>query len=155
MGIQPALMPFPETQSPPVVDIVSGRCCYNSTLGTEGLLWAIDELNIKGVAGMVGWCQQFTGHELGQTLGDGEGQGGLACWSPWGRKKLETTWWLNNNNISSICFSGNSNELRAADVSSKIYYFLRLSSLKMVYPPLSELMGRPNRTEGHNQQTAP
>ena len=38
MGIQPALMAFPETQSPPVVDIVSGRCCYNSTLGTEGLL---------------------------------------------------------------------------------------------------------------------
>ena len=29
------------------------------------------------------WCN---GHELGQTLGDGEGQGGLVCYSPWGCK---------------------------------------------------------------------
>ena len=35
---------------------------------------------------MVGWHHQFNGHELGQTLGDGEGQGGLACFSPWGHK---------------------------------------------------------------------
>ena len=33
---------------------------------------------------MVGWHHQFNGHELGQTLGDGEGQGGLTCCSPWG-----------------------------------------------------------------------
>ena len=26
---------------------------------------------------MFGWHHQFNGHELGQTLGDGEGQGGL------------------------------------------------------------------------------
>ena len=26
------------------------------------------------------------GHELGQTLGDGEGQGGQACCSPWGHR---------------------------------------------------------------------
>ena len=37
------------------------------------------------------------GHELGQTLGDGEGQGGMACCSPWGHKELDTTGWLNNN----------------------------------------------------------
>ena len=36
-------------------------------------------------------------HELGQTLGDGEGQGGLVCCSPWGCKELDTTWGLNNN----------------------------------------------------------
>ena len=28
---------------------------------------------------------------LGQTLGDGEGQGGLVCCSPWGCKELDTT----------------------------------------------------------------
>ena len=28
---------------------------------------------------------------------DGEGQGSLACCSPWGRKDLNTTEWLNNN----------------------------------------------------------
>ena len=31
------------------------------------------------------------GHESEQTLGDGEGQGGLACCSPWGHKELDTT----------------------------------------------------------------
>ena len=35
---------------------------------------------------MVGWHHQCNGHELGQTLGDGEGQRGLARYSPWGRK---------------------------------------------------------------------
>ena len=35
---------------------------------------------------MVGWHHWFNGHELGQTLRDGEGQGGLACCSPWGHK---------------------------------------------------------------------
>ena len=33
---------------------------------------------------MVGWYHWFNGHELGQTLGDGEGQGSLVCCSPWG-----------------------------------------------------------------------
>ena len=32
------------------------------------------------------------GHELRQTLGDGEGQGNLACYSPWGLEELDTTW---------------------------------------------------------------
>ena len=29
--------------------------------------------------------------KLEQTLGDGDGQGGLACCSPWGRKELDMT----------------------------------------------------------------
>ena len=33
----------------------------------------------------------LNGHEFEQTLGDGEGQGGLACCSPWGRKELDVT----------------------------------------------------------------
>ena len=32
---------------------------------------------------MVGWHHQLNGHEFEQTLGDGEGQGSLACYSPW------------------------------------------------------------------------
>ena len=40
---------------------------------------------------MVGWHHWFIGHELGQTPGDGEGQGSLACWSPWGYKESDTT----------------------------------------------------------------
>ena len=36
---------------------------------------------------MVGWHHQRNEHELGQTPGDGEGQGGLACCSPWSHKE--------------------------------------------------------------------
>ena len=40
---------------------------------------------------MVGWRHRFNGDEFQQTLGNGEGQGSLACCSPWGRKELDTT----------------------------------------------------------------
>ena len=33
---------------------------------------------------MVGWHHQLNGHESEQALGDAEGQGSLACCSPWG-----------------------------------------------------------------------
>ena len=45
---------------------------------------------------MVGWHHQFNGHEFEQTLGDSEGQGSLACFSPWGCKETDTTERLNN-----------------------------------------------------------
>ena len=38
---------------------------------------------------MVGW--HLNGHEFQQAAGDGEGQGSLACCSPWGRKKSDMT----------------------------------------------------------------
>ena len=31
------------------------------------------------------------GHEFEQALGDGEGEGSLACYSPWGCKESDTT----------------------------------------------------------------
>ena len=40
---------------------------------------------------MVGWHHQLNGHEFQQTLGDDEGQGSLASYSPWGHKKLDMT----------------------------------------------------------------
>ena len=45
---------------------------------------------------MAGWHHRSNGHELGQTLGDGEGPGGLAHCSPWGRKKWNVTGQLKN-----------------------------------------------------------
>ena len=44
---------------------------------------------------MVGLHHQHNGHELGQTPGIGNGQGGLAYCNPWGRKELDTTEQLN------------------------------------------------------------
>ena len=40
---------------------------------------------------MVGWHHQFNGHEFEQALGDGEGQGSLACFGSWGRKEPDMT----------------------------------------------------------------
>ena len=45
----------------------------------------------------VGWHHQFSGHEVGQTPGDGERQGGLVCHSPWGYKESDMTWQLNTH----------------------------------------------------------
>ena len=45
---------------------------------------------------MVGCHHGFNGHEFEQTVGDSEGQGSLACCSPWGFKESETTERLNN-----------------------------------------------------------
>ena len=46
---------------------------------------------------MVGWHHWLNGHELEQTLGDGEGQRSLACYSPWDCKWSDMTEWLENN----------------------------------------------------------
>ena len=46
---------------------------------------------------MVGWLHQLNGQEFGQALEVVDGQGSLACCSPWGRKELDTTERLNNN----------------------------------------------------------
>ena len=46
---------------------------------------------------MLGWHHQFNGHELGQTLRDGEGQGSLTFCNPWCHKDLDTTWQLKNS----------------------------------------------------------
>ena len=40
---------------------------------------------------MTGWHHQCKGHELGQTLEDGEGQGSLGCCCSQGREELDTT----------------------------------------------------------------
>ena len=51
---------------------------------------------------MAGSHQRLNGHEFEQTPGDGEGQGSLACCSPWGHKELDMTKRLtiNSHNLS-------------------------------------------------------
>ena len=44
---------------------------------------------------IVGWHHRLSGHEFEETLGDGDGQGGVACCSSWGRKESDTTERLN------------------------------------------------------------
>ena len=44
---------------------------------------------------MAGWHHQLDGRETEWTLGDGDGQGGLACCDSWGCKESDMTEWLN------------------------------------------------------------
>ena len=46
---------------------------------------------------MVGWHHWLDGREFEQALGDGDGQGSLACCSPWGREESDMTEQLNNS----------------------------------------------------------
>ena len=46
---------------------------------------------------MVGWHHQVNGHKFEQTLGVGDGQGSLACCTPWGCKESDTTEQLNRS----------------------------------------------------------
>ena len=44
---------------------------------------------------MVGWHHRLDGHAFDQVPGFGDGQGGLVCCSPWGRKESDMTERLN------------------------------------------------------------
>ena len=55
---------------------------------------------------IVGWHHWLNVHKFEQSPGDSEGQGSLACYSPWGHKELNTTEWLNNNNNTLMEWKG-------------------------------------------------
>ena len=57
---------------------------------------------------MVGWHHWLNGPEFEQTLGDREGQGSLACCSPWGHKESDTTQQLKNKYL--LCLDTGLNE---------------------------------------------
>ena len=45
---------------------------------------------------MAGWLYRVNELEFEQAPGDNEGQGSLACCTPWGHKELDMTEQLNN-----------------------------------------------------------
>ena len=71
---------------------LTGKVSWERLLGKD---WGQE----KGVAEdqMVRKHHWHNGHEFEQTLGDSEGQTGLACCSPWSRKESDTAWQLNNS----------------------------------------------------------
>ena len=44
-----------------------------------------------------GWHHPLSGHEFERALEDGDGQGSLACCSPWGHKESDTAERLKNS----------------------------------------------------------
>ena len=70
---------------------------------------------------VVGWHHWLNGHEFEQTLGDTEGQGSLACCSPWGCKQsdMDIATKNNNTNVGPTLLS------RKVDVQKKLLQCLR------------------------------
>ena len=50
----------------------------------------------------IGWHHRLCAHELEQVPGAGDGQGSLACCSPWGHKESDMTEWLNWTELKSF-----------------------------------------------------
>ena len=50
----------------------------------------------------VEWHHQLNGQESEQALGVVEGQGSLACCSPWGRKESDTTERLHTHSLEGL-----------------------------------------------------
>jgi len=48
---------------------------------------------------MVGWHHRLDGHEFEPAPGVGDGQGSLACCSPWGCKESDMTEGLNSTEL--------------------------------------------------------
>ena len=69
---------------------------------------------------MVGWHHRLNGREFWQTPRDGEGQGSLACHSPWGSRESDTTQPLNNDNT-----------LQTTHLSEKAYKELKYQVTKL------------------------
>ena len=55
--------------------------------------------------GMVGWHHWFDGREFEWSQGVGDGQGSLACCSPWGRKESDTKERLNWTEVWTMWYS--------------------------------------------------
>ena len=71
-------------------------------------------------------------HELEQTPEDSEGQGSLACCSPWGHKELDTTYWLNNSNQPCMTYHFFSDLIRAAHPKASRSQAGRCKSIKFL-----------------------
>ena len=54
---------------------------------------------------MVGRHYRLNGREFEKALGDGEGQGSLACYSPRSHKESDATERLKNNNLFTVRIS--------------------------------------------------
>ena len=67
---------------------------------------------------MVGWHHWLNGHEFEQTPGDREGQGSLACCSPWGSQRIEHD--LATEQQQELC-DGFTMEFPAAGVSHAVW----------------------------------
>ena len=81
----------------PILRPPDAKSCLTGKNPDYGKDWGQEE---KGMTEdeMAGWYHRLKWHEFEQTLGDSEGQGSLACCSPWDCKESDITEWVNNSN---------------------------------------------------------
>ena len=77
-----------ELPRPVGVQYATGNQWRNNSRKNEGME---PKQKQQLVVDMVGWHHRLNGHEFEQTPGHSEGHGSLACSSPWGCRKLDTT----------------------------------------------------------------
>ena len=75
-------------------------------------------------AEMVGWHHWLDGHGFGWTLGGGDGQGGLVCYSSWGCKELDMTERLNWTKLK---ISGNFTNIKYALMTTVVKCFMSIN----------------------------
>ena len=76
---------------------------------------------------MVGWHRQLNRHEFEQSLGVGDGQGSLACCSPWGRKELDTTEQMNWTDWMPYTYLAAPTSLSPVVTTSSLYLWVSVS----------------------------
>ena len=97
-GNQPSMF-FGRTDAESEAPILWPPNAKNQLLGKDpdaGKDWRQEDKGTTEVK-MIGWHHWLDGHEIEQAPGVGDGQGSLACCSPWGHKKSDMTEQLNNN----------------------------------------------------------
>ena len=95
-GNQPSMF-FGRTDAESEAPILWAPNAKNRLLGKDpdaGKDWRQEEKGTTEVK-MVGWHHWLNGHEFEQAPGVGDGQGSLACCSPWGHKESDMTEQLN------------------------------------------------------------
>ena len=79
---------------------------YSHSTGCEVISLCGFDLHFQTEDKMVGWYHWLNGHKFEQALGVSDGQGSLACCSPWGCKESERLNWTNNFKYFSHMFVG-------------------------------------------------
>ena len=99
---------------------------------------------------MVGWHHWLNGHELDQAPGAGDGQGSLACCSPWGHKETDTT---DQQQISPKTLQDMNQTVLYLDTS--VSSITRKDPQKILWTKLWTYLGFLERTAVNNKKESP
>ena len=121
-----------EAETPP--DAKSWLICKAPDAGKD---WRWEE-KVTTEDEMIGWHHHVDGHGSELSLGVGDGQGGLACCSPWGRKELDKTERLNWTELRCFVSLHRKNSVRDKVSGEKWIYASLIAQLVKNLPAVQE-----------------